>query len=192
MKIQNRASVDLSLATRLLNLGPTTLVSSAHAGKQNVMAVTWAMPLDFNPPKVLAVINSECYTRELIEASGEFAINIPSVALAKATMAVGSISGRNGDKFSELGLTYSSGQKISSPLVDECLGWLECRVISEPANQKKYDLFIGEVVAAWADPDVFSNGCWHFKDESHRTIHYLSDGAFFSIGEPFVVDSTSK
>ena len=37
------------------------------------------------------------------------------------------------------------------PLVQGCAAWLVCRVIPEPHNQQTYDLFIGEVVAAWAD-----------------------------------------
>ncbi len=50
-------AVPLDKAYRLLNHGPTVLVSSAHAGQQNVMAAAWAMPLDFDPPKVLVVID---------------------------------------------------------------------------------------------------------------------------------------
>jgi flavin reductase (DIM6/NTAB) family NADH-FMN oxidoreductase RutF len=42
-------------ADRLLNHGPTTLVTFEHAGVRNVMAASWAMPLDFDPPKVLLV-----------------------------------------------------------------------------------------------------------------------------------------
>lgn len=44
--------VPLDKAYRLLNHGPTVLVSSAHAGEHNVMAAAWSMPLDFSPPKV--------------------------------------------------------------------------------------------------------------------------------------------
>eukprot|EP01031_Cornospumella_fuschlensis_P053453 gene53453-65292_t len=43
--------VPLDKAYRLLNHGPTVLVSSAHAGEHNVMAAAWSMPLDFSPPK---------------------------------------------------------------------------------------------------------------------------------------------
>ena len=35
-------------ADRLLNHGPTTLVTFEHAGVRNVMAASWAMPLDFD------------------------------------------------------------------------------------------------------------------------------------------------
>lgn len=47
----------LSKAYRLLNHGPTVLVSSAHQGVSNVMAAAWSMALDFDPPKVSVVID---------------------------------------------------------------------------------------------------------------------------------------
>ena len=54
-----RKTVDLGLAYRLLNHGPVTLVSSAHHDARNVMAAAWAMPLDFDPPKVAVVIDAK-------------------------------------------------------------------------------------------------------------------------------------
>lgn len=53
----HRLSVDLAKAYRLLNHGPTVLVSAAHGGQRNIMAAAWAMPLDFAPPKVAVVLD---------------------------------------------------------------------------------------------------------------------------------------
>jgi len=43
---------------RLLNHGPTTLVTTCRpdGSDANVMAAAWAMPLDFDPPKVAVVV----------------------------------------------------------------------------------------------------------------------------------------
>jgi flavin reductase (DIM6/NTAB) family NADH-FMN oxidoreductase RutF len=54
--MNERVAVPLAKAYLLLNHGPTVLVSSAHGGRQNVMAAAWSMPLDFAPPKVAVVI----------------------------------------------------------------------------------------------------------------------------------------
>lgn len=180
--------VELAKAYRLLNHGPVTLVTSAHAGRRNVMAASWAMPLDFQPPKVAVVIDSRTLTRELVEASGEFALNIPARVQAAATLESGSRSGREQDKFAAAGLTTFAAKEIAAPLVAGCLGWLECRVIPEPANAARHDLFIAEVVAAWADSAAFSNGRWHFPDRECRSMHYLAGGAFFATGEAFQVE----
>lgn len=184
-----RQPVPLAKAYRLLNHGPVTLVSSAHGGRNNVMAAAWAMPLDFDPPKVAVVVDKNTLTRQLMEASGEFAFNIPSKQIAAASLKAGSISakdlGEKGDKWSEVGLSYFAAEKITAPLVEGCVGWLECRIIPEPHNEQRYDLFLAEVVAAWADPRVFSDGRWHFDgtDSTLRTLHYVAGGQFFATGE---------
>jgi len=186
--MQNIQPVELAKAYRLLNHGPTTIVTSAHGGVSNVMAAAWAMPLDFDPPKVLLVIDSKTLTRELVDASGEFALNIPTRALAETTLAVGSSSGRDGDKFAALDIATFPSQKIAAPLLSGCLAWLECKVIPEPHNQQRYDLFIAEVVAARADAAAFSGGRWHFPADDQRSLHYLAGGAFFATGEAFNVE----
>ena len=177
--------VPLAKSYLLLNHGPVTLVSSSANGRSNVMAAAWAMPLDFDPAKVLLVVDSNTLTRELIEASGEFALNIPCRRIADKVLAAGSVSGRDGDKFAASGLETLAASRISAPLIQDCVAWLECRVIPEAHNQQRYDLFIADVVAAWADPAAFSDGRWHFPDADSRTIHYQAGGAFFVTGDSF-------
>lgn len=183
------APVELAKAYLLLNHGPLTLVSSAAGGRRNVMAAAWAMPLDFNPAKVAVVIDKATLTRELVEASGEFVLNLPTRAQAAAVLTAGSLSGRElpaaTDKFARCGLSTLPGRRLAAPLVAGCVGWLECKLIVEPHNQQAYDLCIGEVVGAWADPAVFSDGSWHFPDADRRTIHYRAGGHFFATGEAF-------
>jgi flavin reductase (DIM6/NTAB) family NADH-FMN oxidoreductase RutF len=183
-----RQAVELKKAYRLLNHGPTVLVTSAAGERRNVMAAAWSMPLDFDPPKVTVVIDKSTYTRELVEASGEFVLNIPARGLAKATVGVGDMCGRDVDKFAHFGLKTMAAEKVAAPLLDGCVGWLECRVIPEPHVQQTYDLFIAEVIAAWADPLDFSEGHWHFAASRERSIHYIAGGAFFETGAAFQVD----
>lgn len=180
-------NVDLVKAYRLLNHGPTILVTSSHAGKQNIMAAAWNVPLDFDPPKIIVVIDKNTYTRELIEVSGTFAINVPCLAQIDTVQKVGSSSGRDlkdTDKFAEYGLETFAAKEIAAPLLKGCVAWLECKVIPEPHNQNAYDLFIAEVVAAYADERVFSDDRWHFEGyDDLRTIHHVAGGSFFATGE---------
>jgi len=180
--------VELSKAYRLLNHGPTVLITSASGSKVNVMAAAWNMALDFEPPKVSVVIDKNTYTRELIETSGTFAINIPCRAQADIVVKVGSSSGREllntevDNKFSAFNLKTFSATQTAAPLLDGCVAWLECKVIPEPNIQNTYDLFIAEVIAAYADSRVFSDGHWHFEGyDDLRTIHYIAGGNFMAI-----------
>jgi flavin reductase (DIM6/NTAB) family NADH-FMN oxidoreductase RutF len=178
-----RVPVELRRSFRLINHGPTTLITSAAGGRANVMAAAWVMALDFNPPKLAAVIAEGTYTRELVEASGEFTVSLPTVAMLDTTYAVGNCSGRELDKFAAHGLSTAPGSVVAAPLVEGCVAWLECRVVPEPGPQQRYDLFVAEIVAAWADDEVYVNGEWRFTRDEQRTVHHVARGVFLTTGE---------
>ena len=108
----NRQPVELSRCSQLLNHGPVTLVTSAHKGRRDIMAASWAMALDFNPPKVIVIMDSNTLTRKLVDASGEFGLQLPLRAIAAQTLAVGSHSGKDLDKFSAFNLNTFASQKL--------------------------------------------------------------------------------
>jgi flavin reductase (DIM6/NTAB) family NADH-FMN oxidoreductase RutF len=175
------AAVALHHASRLLNHGPTVLITSAHGTRRNVMAAAWSMPVEFMPPRIAVVIDKQTFTRELVMASGGFGLCIPSAALGDLTYAVGSTSGRDGDKFAQHGLTPTHGPVLGMPLLEAgCLAWLECRRIPEPHTELAYDTCFAEVVAAAADTRVFSNGHWtlHEDDAARQTLHHVGAGHF--------------
>lgn len=178
--------VALDKAYRLMNHGPTVLVSASHAGVANVMAAAWAGVLDFTPPKLTVVLDKATATRALIEASGQFALQLPTRAMATLTTGVGSDSAHTvPDKLHKYGVQLFSVPGSAVPLVQGCVGWLLCRLVPEPHNQQTYDLFIGEVTAAWADDRVFSQGRWHFDqaDNALRTIHHVAGGSYLVSGD---------
>jgi len=186
----HRQPVPLAKAYRLLNHGPTVLVSAAHAGRRNIMAAAWAMPLDFDPPKVAVVLDKSTWTRVLLEGAGSFALQVPVRAQLDLTEALGSSSGRElverdgRDKFEAYALHSFAGSATGAPLLEGCAAWLECRLLPEPPIQQRYDLFLGEVIAAQADARVFSNGRWHFEGHDElRTLHHVAGGHFIVDGE---------
>ena len=175
-----RQPVELGKANRLINHGPTVLISSAHGGRRNVMAAAWSMPVEFTPPRVAVVIDKSTFTRDLVLASGTFALNLPCRALADLAYTVGSVSGRDQDKFTRYGIETFDGSLLGLPLIAGCVGWLECRLIPEPHAQQAYDSFFGEVVSAQADARVFADGRWSFRADNSdlHTLHHLGAGLF--------------
>ena len=178
-----RIAVPLAKSYRLLNHGPTTLVTTAHGGQRNVMAAAWVMPLDFEPPLFVAVVASDTWSRELLLASGECVLQAPTTLQLDLTYAVGSSSGRDGDKFERLRIATEPATVVGAPMVAGCACWLECRAVSEPQLQDRYDLFVLECVAAWADDALWSDGDWRFAAGGPRTIHHCKGGVFFATGE---------
>lgn len=178
---QNFRPVALEHASRLINHGPTVLVTSADGERRNVMAAAWSMPVEFTPPRIAVVIDKRTYTRELVAASGAFGICLPGSALMDLTYAVGGSSGRDGDKFLRYGIVASKGPVLGVPVIESgCAAWLECRLIREPHTEDAYDTCFAEVVAAAADDRVFANGHWAFRDDNLdlQTIHHLGGGQF--------------
>jgi flavin reductase (DIM6/NTAB) family NADH-FMN oxidoreductase RutF len=178
--------VALDRAYRLLNHGPTVLVSARHGGVVDVMAAAWACALDFEPPKLTVVLDKMTRTRELIEQSGRFVIQVPTVVQAQMTHVLGSTSLHDTpDKLARAGAALFEIECQDQPFVAGCSAWLACRVIPEPHNQATYDLFIAEVTAAWADDRAFSNGRWSLEtaDPRWRSLHHIAGGHFYATGE---------
>jgi flavin reductase (DIM6/NTAB) family NADH-FMN oxidoreductase RutF len=174
--------VRLEHASRLVNHGPTVLVTSAHGGRRNVMAAAWSMPVEFTPPRLAVVIDKTTFTRELVAASGAFGIALPGTGLVDATYAVGRASGRDSaDKIAAHGLEARPGPVLGVPVIERgCAAWLECRLIPERHAEDAYDTCFGEVVAAAADPRIFADGRWTFGGDNTdlQTVHHLGAGLF--------------
>ena len=171
-----KREIPIDLAYRLINHGPVVLVSTFYRGRPNVCTAAWVTPVD---SAVLAVvISNENYSFRCIKGTGEFVINIPNRALVKQVIACGSESGEHCDKFAKFGLTPLPARKVSAPLIGECIGHLECRVIpGEERLARKYDLFLAKVVAAAAERGLFRR-TWNVSDTRAHTLHHLGGKAF--------------
>jgi flavin reductase (DIM6/NTAB) family NADH-FMN oxidoreductase RutF len=186
---QHIKPVELAKAYRLLNHGPTVLVSASHGGVENVMSAAWSCALDFAPPKVTVVLDKATATRPLVEQSGYFVLQVPNMAQLQLTYDVGHTSAVDTpDKLAKAGVQLFKVEGYDVPLVVGSSAWLICKVLPEPRNEQVYDLFIGEVVAAYADDRVFQNGHWAFEnaDPHWRSLHYIAGGNFYAIGEAVV------
>ena len=175
----NPIAVPLRSAYKLINHGPTTLISTCANGRSNVMAAAWVMAIDFEPPKVAAVIAADTLTRELLLASGECVIQVPTRAQAALTYAVGTVSGREQDKMRAQAIATEPGEKVAAPRIAGCAAWLECRRIPEPEIEARYDLFVFEVVAVFVDQARWDGRGW----TDPGSIHHAYKGTFFATGE---------
>ena len=171
---------------RLLNIGATTVVTAKYDGKADAMAAAWACNVDLAPSKVSVVIDKSHYTRPLMEKSGYFALQLPTVGIAKTVIELGSVS-KNDDpkKLENSSARFFYEEGFDIPLLEGCAAWMICRIIPEAHNEKTYDMFIGECVAAWADSRVFKDGHYLFETapEELRTLHYVAGGHFYVIGK---------
>ena len=109
----------LSRVYRLLEPGPVVLLTTAGTKRPNIMAMSWHMMIDFEPPIVGCVVSNRDYTFDILRKTKECVINIPTVELVKQVIECGNTSGRNIDKFRKFGLTPSTALQVKAPLIDE-------------------------------------------------------------------------
>lgn len=167
-----RRSLPLARVYRHLEPGPVVLLTTARAGRANVMAMSWHTMLEFLPPLVGCVVSNRNYSYAALVATKECVIAIPTADIARQAVACGNRSGRRGDKFAAAGLTPVPATRVRAPLVAECYANFECRVV-DTRMVRKYGLFVVEVVQAWIDP----------RAKDPRTIHHRGRGTFMFAGE---------
>jgi flavin reductase (DIM6/NTAB) family NADH-FMN oxidoreductase RutF len=176
-----RRTLPLSEVYRLLEPGPVVLLSTARKRQANVMTMSWHTMLDFEPPMVGCVVSNRNFTFNILKATKECVINIPTVELAGKVVGCGNTSGREIDKFKRFRLTTAPASKVTAPLINECYANLECRVV-DARMVAKYNFFILEVVKAWIDP----------ARKQPRTIHHLGRGVFMVAGKTIKLPSKMK
>lgn len=160
---------------------PAVMVSVAdREGNDNILTVAWAGTVCTNPPMVSISVRPERYSYQMLRESGEFVINLTTEELCFATDYSGVKSGRDVDKFAELGLTRLPSREVKAPGIKEAPVNIECRVKSVE-ELGSHHMFIADVVAVTVDDDYMDdNNSFHLSDA--KPLVYCH-GAYFGIGD---------
>lgn len=151
--------------------GRVAVVTTAHAGRRNVMAAGWHAALSERPPLYGVAIAPERFSHELLVASGAFAVHFLPFEHADAVAGVGSTSGRDGDKFERFGLTARPGAVLDVPVLQDAYVAYECRLAARhPAGD--HDWVMGEVVAVHHRPEAFDERRLLDPAVAHPFVYY--------------------
>ena len=114
------------------------LLTTKNGEKVNSMTIGWGMlGMLWGEPYFLAFVREGRFTREQLDASKEFTVNIPRGEFDKRIMGYcGSRSGRHIDKLKDLGLTLVDAETVQAPAIKELPMTLECRVIYSQLQDK--------------------------------------------------------
>ncbi|MFB3888178.1 MAG: flavin reductase family protein [Candidatus Bathyarchaeia archaeon] len=165
---------------RLLHPMHTVLVSCVgKAGKPNITTIAWAMPVSTDPPLLAISVAPQRHSHVLIEETGEFVVNIPTLEVLQATVACGTFTGRSFDKFKKAGLTPIPAKRVKAPAIKECVAHLECTLESQ-FSAGDHTVFVGRIVAAYADMGVFTES----YDLKRARLLYHAGGNNFAVLDP--------
>ena len=168
----------LSKVYQLLEPGPVVLLTTARKRHTNILAMSWHMMVEFEPPLVACVVSNADHSFAALRATKECVIAIPALKMAQIVVGIGNCSGRDVDKFKRFGLTQAPAKCVAPPLVAECFANLECKVV-DTHLVNKFNLFVLEVLKAWRDP----------AQKNPKTIHHHGYGRFAVDGEMITLNS---
>jgi flavin reductase (DIM6/NTAB) family NADH-FMN oxidoreductase RutF len=178
--VSAKTQVNIASAYRLLHPMHTVLVSCiGKAGKPNITTLAWAMPTSINPPLLAISLAPTRHSRTLIEESGEFIVNIPTLETLQAVYACGSLTGRSFDKFKKTNLTPMPSKKVKAPAIRECIAHLECSV-EDKFTTGDHTVYVGKILEAYADMGVFTES----YDLKKARMLYHTGGNNFAILDP--------
>ncbi|MBP6331671.1 MAG: flavin reductase family protein [Alistipes sp.] len=161
---------------------PAVLVScGATPDEYNLLTVAWTGTVCTDPPMCYVSVRPERHSYGIIRRTGEFVINLTTRGLARAADWCGVRSGRDYDKFREMGLTPGKALKVAAPIVEESPVSIECRV-RQVLELGTHDMFLAEVVAVQVDADYIDPATGRFCLERACPIVY-SHGEYFALGE---------
>ena len=134
MKKDRRMSYTKLSPSTMLNPVPVVLVSCAdpdNPERKNMITLAWAGTVNSEPPMVSVSIRKERYSHGLIEASGEFVINLMDEKMCRAADYCGVRSGRDTDKAAKVKQRLELGS---------------------------HDMFLGEITAVMVRDDLLDEG----------------------------------
>ena len=176
-----RRTLDEQDSLRLLNGGPVVLVTTTWREQTDVMPAIWTTPLSRTPPLVGVTVHQSRHTHDMIRFAEEFALNFPGPELMNHSHYFGVVSGRDVSKLELAKLPTFKATKVSAPLIDGCLAYVECS-LQDALRIGDHTLFVGRVLVVQAESEAFDQ-TWLLDDREMRPLHYLGIDRYAVLGE---------
>ena len=159
---------------------PAVMVSCGDMKNSNIITVAWTGIINTNPAMCYISVRPERFSHELIKKNGEFVINLTTKELARATDWCGVKSGRDFDKFKEMGLTKEKATIVKSPMIAESPISVECKV-DKIVPLGSHDMITAKIVAINVS-DKFVNEKGAF-DISKCDLMEYANGGYYPLGK---------
>ena len=142
------------------------LLNTRRGDELNTMTIGWAhLGIEWNTPTFIAYVRGCRHTKPMLDATAEFTVNIPLNEDCKDILRFcGTRSGRDTDKFKELGLTTEPAESISVPGIRQLPLTLECKVIYR--QQQEPGMVLDEHIYTH-----YQHPC-HDVEQDYHTVYY--------------------
>lgn len=135
------------------------LVSTDEAGRPGGMTFTWAtIGTIWGRPIFTVTVRPSRNSFRLLEATGDFTVNLLPRDMSGVLDSWGKASGRDVDKWARTGLRPVPARRVRSPIVEQGILHFECRIIH------RHDLALENMAPELIPAYYASNDC-------HRVYH---------------------
>ena len=135
---------------------PVTVVGALVNGKTNFINIAHVGILNAGAPHLISLgMGKIHYTNAGIRENKTFSVNILSQDQMVEVDYVGLVSGSKTDKSGVFKTFF--GELKTAPIIENCPLSMECR-LRDTYELKTHDVFIGEIVATYADEAVLTEG----------------------------------
>lgn len=160
---------------------PAVMVSVGDSEENyNIITIAWTGTICSDPAMVYISVRPNRHSHSIIERTGEFVINLTTEELVRATDWCGVKSGRDFNKFAEMGLTPIPSKCVNAPCIDEAPISIECKV-KQKISLGTHDMYIADVVNVQADEKYIDPATGAFDLSKAKPICY-SHGKYYTLG----------
>lgn len=156
-----------------------TILGTHLNGKVNFMALDWLTRVNVNPAMLGICVNKNNASHEAIVQTGEYSVNVPSVAMVETTDYVGLVSGKRVDKSDLFRVFY--GELTAAPMIVDCPITIECKV-SQPVDLPTHTFFIAEIVNIYTEERFVTDRHLDMK-KINPFLLTMPDNTYWSLGE---------
>ena len=170
-------------AKTILYPTPVLVVGTYDAdGNANAMTAAWGGVACSKPPCVSVSLRAATASHGNIMARKAFTISLPGEANAAQADYCGVVSGRDHDKFAELGLTAIRSELVDAPYIAEFPLVLECAVVAVH-ELGLHTQFIGEIRDVKVDESVLDGSGGIDLAQLAPIMYMMGAGGYYAVGD---------
>ncbi len=160
---------------------PVTIVGTLVDGKVNFLNVAHVGILNAGAPHLISLgMGKRHHSNIGIRENKTFSVNILSQSQIVEADYVGLVTGSTTDKSGVFETFF--GELQTAPLIQNCPASMECR-LHDIYELKTHDVFIGEIVATYAEDAVLTGGKVDLS-KVKPLLFDMSSMKYWSLGQP--------
>ena len=158
----------------------TTILGTTVNGTPNFITIAHVGIMNHGDPQYISFgLSKSHYSNQGILENEVFSVNIPSTDLVVETDYFGLVTGKNTDKSRVTDIFYQEHEH--APMLTKCPVCMVCR-LARTIDFETHDVFVGEIVATYANEDVLDNGKIDIK-RLDPLLFDMSSIKYWSLGD---------